>query len=157
MQVFPVEHGLQCRISQSQLAGNAKVPVTFQCLLNTQTIHCHSASRRTVTRIQHVCQHLLILLDEATTAVVAKNTEENILVVCQMCNILDEINVSMFRALARCIFSPPPHNNFSYFEVCCELSRNSIRYLRQLYQANVFSESAGVPCLSGATGPSHGR
>ena len=28
---------------------------------------------------------------------------------------LDEVYVGMFRALARCIFSPPPHNNFSYF------------------------------------------
>ena len=115
MQVFPVEHGLQCRISQSQLAGNAKVPVPFQCLLNLRTIHCNSASCRTVSRLQQVCQHLLILLDEATTAVEAKNTKENILVVCQMCNTLDEFNVSMFRALARCIFSPPPHNKFSYF------------------------------------------
>ena len=50
MQVFPVEHGLQCRISQSQLACNAKVPVPFQCFLNLQAIHCNSASSRTVSR-----------------------------------------------------------------------------------------------------------
>ena len=115
MQVFPVEHGLQCRISQSQLACNAKVPVPFQCYLNLQAIYCNSASSRTVSRLQLVCQYLLILLDEATTAVEAKNTKKNILVVCQMCNTLDEFIVCMFRALARCIFSPPPHNNFSYF------------------------------------------
>ncbi len=120
MQVFPVEHGLQCRISQSQdsqLAGNAKVRVTLQCLLNLHTINGQRVSRRTVSHIQHVCQHLLILLNEATTAVEAKNTEKNILVACQMCNILDEFSgyVSMFRALARCIFSPPPHNDFTHF------------------------------------------
>ena len=138
MQVFPVEHGLQCRISQSQLACNAKVPVPFQCLLNLQAIHCNSASSRTVSRLQLVCQYLLILLDEATTAVEAKNTKENILVVCQMCNTLDEFNVCMFRALARCIFSPPPHNNFSYFvkyavsflEIPSIGSANPIRQMR---------------------------
>ena len=74
MQVFPVEHGLQCRISQSQFACNAKVPVPFQCLLILQAIHCNSASSRTVSRLQLVCKYLLILLDEATTAVEASDS-----------------------------------------------------------------------------------
>ena len=70
MQVFPVEHGLQCRISQS----HEKFPIPFQCLLNLQAIHCNSASSRTVSRLQLVCQYLLILLDEATTAVEASDS-----------------------------------------------------------------------------------
>ncbi len=45
-----------------------------------------------------------MLLNKGTAAVVAKNTEENLLVVCQMSNRLDEVSGSMFRALARNIF-----------------------------------------------------
>ena len=105
MQLFPVEHGLQGRILQSLLAGKARVPVTLQGLLNLHTINGQRASLRTVRHIQHVFQHLLILLNTATAAVVAKNSKENILV----SNILDEFCVCMFRTLARRIFSAPGH------------------------------------------------
>jgi hypothetical protein len=115
MQLVPVEHGFQGRIPQTKLAGDAKVAVTLQDLLNLCTIHCQMSCHRFFSHIQHVCQDLLILLQEATAAVVAKNTEEDVLIVCQMCNILDEFYVGLFRALARSIFCPTPQNDFSYF------------------------------------------
>ena len=114
MQLVPVEHGFQSRIPQTQLAGNVKVLVTVQGLLNLCTIHCQSSCCRSFSHIQHLCQDLLILLQEAKAAVVAKNAEEDILIVCQMCNILDEFYVGMFRALARSVFCPTPQNYFTY-------------------------------------------
>ena len=130
MQLVPVEHGFQGRIPQSQLAGNAKVLVVLQGLLNLCTIHCQLSCHRSFSHIQHVCQDLLILLQEATAAVVAKNTEEDVLIICQMCNTLDEFYVGMFRSLARNIFCPTGTNPTKLFHVlcveCCEPFRYSI-------------------------------
>jgi hypothetical protein len=77
--------------------------------------HLTGSSRLTVTLIKHVFQHLLVLLHKPSSAVIAKNAQEHILVVGEMSHILDEINVSVLRALTRCIFRPTPHDDFTHF------------------------------------------
>ncbi len=49
--------------------------------------------------IQHVFQHLFILLDEPTAAVIAQNAKENILIVGEVSHTLDQIYMSMLRSL----------------------------------------------------------
>ncbi len=71
-------------------------------------IHLNSAS---LTLANQVLQQLFVLLQQYTAAVIAQNAKELILVVCEMHHTLDDINVSMLRTLARCVFRPPPHHN----------------------------------------------
>ena len=51
--------------------------------------------------INHVFQHLFVLLDQPSAAVIAQNAKENILVVGEVRNTLDQINMSMLRPLAK--------------------------------------------------------
>ncbi len=50
--------------------------------------------------IEHIFQHLFILLDTPSAAVIAQNAKEYILVVGEVSNTLDQIDMSMLRPLA---------------------------------------------------------
>ncbi len=65
--------------------------------------------------IEQVFQHLFILLNKSTAAVIAQNAEENILVVGEVCHTLDQIDMRMLRSLTRCVFGPTPQNDFTHF------------------------------------------
>ena len=93
------EHGLQSRVSHSQLAGNAEVPVTGQSLFNLFLIHSQCPVI-TSFFIQHVFEHLFILLDKPSAAMISENAKKYILVVGEVSNTLDQINMSMLRPLA---------------------------------------------------------
>jgi hypothetical protein len=54
--------------------------------------------------IKHVFQHLFVLLDKPTAAVIVQNAKENILNVGEVCHTLDQIDMRMLRSLTRCVF-----------------------------------------------------
>ncbi len=116
MQICPVHHGSKRGIQHTQFAGNAENSVTSQGLFHSSSIQSYCAS---LTRPNHVFQHLFVLLQQPTAAVIAQNTKEHVLVVCEMLHTLDDIDVRMLRALAlklaRCIFRPSPHDNLALF------------------------------------------
>ena len=95
------EHGLQSRVSHSQLAGNAEVPVTGQSLFNLSSFLIHSQCPViTSIVIEHVFEHLFILLDKPSAAMISENAKKYILVVGEVSNTLDQIDMSMLRPLA---------------------------------------------------------
>jgi hypothetical protein len=51
-----------------------------------------------LTRPNHVFQHLFVLLQQPTAAVIAQNAKEHVLVVFEMRHTLDDIDVRMLRA-----------------------------------------------------------
>jgi alpha-D-ribose 1-methylphosphonate 5-triphosphate synthase subunit PhnL len=59
-------------------------------------LFCHAPrqlSRINVTGVEHVFQHLLILLDKPTAALIAQNAKENILIVGEVIHTLDQIKI----------------------------------------------------------------
>jgi hypothetical protein len=114
MQICPVHHGSKRGMPHTQFAGNAEISVTSQGLFHSSSIQLYCAS---LTRPNHVFQHLFVLLQTPTAAVIAQNAKEHVFVVCEMSHTLDDINVTvcMLRPLARCVFRPPPHYNLTNF------------------------------------------
>jgi hypothetical protein len=112
MQICPVHHGSKRGKPHTQFAGNAEISVTSQGLFHSSSIQMYCTS---LTRPNHVFQHLFVLLQQPTAAVIAQNAKEDVFVVCEMRHTLDDIYVSMLRALARCIFRPSPHDNLAHF------------------------------------------
>jgi hypothetical protein len=98
MQICPVHHGSKRGIPHTEFAGNAEISVTSQGLFHSSSIQLYCAS---LTRPNHVFQHLFVLLQQPTAAVIAQNANEHALVVCEMRHTLDDIDVRMLRALAR--------------------------------------------------------
>jgi len=89
--------------------------------------HLTGTRRLTVTLIKHVFQHLLVLLHKPSSAVIAKYAQEHILVVGEMSHILDEINVSVLRALARCATPGEQHLGWIIGELCwTSVSKNCL-------------------------------
>ncbi len=112
MQIFLVCHGQQRRILHTQFTGNTEISVTSQGPFHSSLIHLNCMS---LTLANQVFQQLVILLQQSTAAVIAQNAKEHILVVCEMCHTLDDINMHMLRTLARCVFRPPPHHYLAHF------------------------------------------
>ncbi len=112
MQICPVHHGSKRGIPHTEFAGNAEISVTSQGLFHSSSIQLYCAS---LTRPNHVFQHLFVLLQQPTAAVIAQNANEHALVVCEMRHTLDDIDVRMLRALARWIFRPTLHYNLAHF------------------------------------------
>jgi hypothetical protein len=112
MQICPVHHGSKTGIPHTQFAGNAGISVTSQGLFHSSSIQLYCAS---LTLPNYVFQHLFVLLQKPTAAVIAQNAKEHVLVVCEMSHTLDDINVCMLRPLARCVFRPPPYYNLTNF------------------------------------------
>ncbi len=83
MQVLAIQHGLQGRVAHSQLARNAEFPVTVQRLFYLGLIQGQWSSFCNLV-IYQIFQHLLILSDQSTAAVIAQNAKENILIVGEM-------------------------------------------------------------------------
>ncbi len=110
MQICPVHHNSKRGIQHTQFAGNAEISVTSQGLFHSIQLYCAS-----LTRPNHVFQHLFVLLQQPTAAVIAQNAKEHVLVVCEMRHTLDYIDVRMRRPLARCVFRPSPHDNLAHF------------------------------------------
>ncbi len=108
MQICPVHHGSKRGIPHTQFAGNAEISVLF----HSSSIQLYCAS---LTRSNHVFQHLFVLLQQPMAAVIAQNAKEHVLVVCEMRHTLDDIDVRMLRPLARCVFRPSPHDNLAHF------------------------------------------
>ncbi len=54
--------------------------------------------------IEHVFQHLFILLDKPLAAVIAQNAKEKFLIVGKVGNTLDQIDMSMLRPLTCSVF-----------------------------------------------------
>ncbi len=106
MQICPIHHGSKRGILHTQFAGNAEISVTSQGLFHSSSIRLYCAS---LTRPNHVFQHLFVLLQQPTAAVIVQNATEHVLVVCEMRHTLDDIDVRMLRALARCVYSDHPH------------------------------------------------
>jgi hypothetical protein len=75
MQVFTVEHGLETRVVNSQLTSNAEGMVTFQSLIYLGLIQ-FQRSGFNIIDIQHIFQHLLVLLEKSTVAVIAQNAKK---------------------------------------------------------------------------------
>ena len=111
MQIFPVDHCPQRRISHSQFARNTEIPVPCQGLFHSILFHLNVARP---TWANHVLQQLFVLLQQSTAAVIAQYAKEHVLVVCEMRDTLDDIDVSMLWTLARCVFRPPPHHYFAH-------------------------------------------
>jgi hypothetical protein len=112
MQIFPIHHGQQRRIVHTQFAENAKIFVTIQGLCHSSSIQLKFAS---LTLPNHVFQQLFILLQQATAAMIAQNAKKNVLLICEMCQTLENIDVCMLRPLAGCVFRPPSHYNLAHF------------------------------------------
>jgi hypothetical protein len=129
MQILQVHHGTQRRIAHALFAENAEISVTSQGLVYLSSIQLYCTS---LTRTNHVFQHLFVLLQQATAAVIAQNAKEDVLVVSEMLHTLDDIDVRMLRPLARCVFRPPPHYYLAHFV------QNAVRLFK-------------VPALSPAT------
>ena len=98
MQVRTVEHGLQCRVADTQFTRNAEVPITVQSLFYLGLIH-FQRSRLRIICTNHIFQHMCVLLDQDATAVIAKNAKENFLIVGQMGHTLYQIDERMLRSL----------------------------------------------------------
>ena len=92
MQIFPIDHCPQRRISHSQFARNTEIPVSSQGLFHLSLLHLNVAR---LTRANHVLQQLFVLLQQSTAAVIAQYAKEHVLVVCEMRHTLDDIDVSM--------------------------------------------------------------
>ena len=98
MQVRTVDHGLQCRVADTQFTRNAEVPVTVQSLFYHGLIQFHRSSI-TVVCIKHIFQHLFVLLDKTATAVIAQNAKKNFLIIGQVSHTLYQVDVGMLRSL----------------------------------------------------------
>ena len=100
MQVRTVDHGLQCRVADTQFTRNAdsEVPITVQSLFYLGLIQFHR-SRITVVCIKHIFQHLFVLLDKTATAVIAQNAKKNFLIIGQVSHTLYQVDVGMLRSL----------------------------------------------------------
>ncbi len=83
------------RDTAHQFAGNAEISVTSQGLFHSSSIQLYCVS---LTRPNHVFQHLFVLLQQPTAAVIAQNAKEHVLVVFEMRHTLDDIDVRMLRA-----------------------------------------------------------
>jgi hypothetical protein len=59
-----------------------------------------------IIAINHILEHLFILLDQPTAAVIAQNKEENILIVGEMGYTFDFINLNM-SMLMKCFLTNP--------------------------------------------------
>ncbi len=106
MQISPVHHGQQRRKAHTQFAGNAEISVTSQGLVHSSSIQLSCASLQVILT-NHVFQHLFVLLQHPTAAVIAQNVKEQVLVVCEMHHTLDDIDVRMLRLLTRCVEDHP--------------------------------------------------
>ena len=84
MQVLTVQHGLQSKVANSQFARYAEIPVAVERLFYLGLIQGQWSSFYILV-INQIFQHLRILLDKSTAAVIAQNSKENILVVGEMC------------------------------------------------------------------------
>ena len=96
----------QSRIAYPQLTRNAEVPVSLQCLFYFGLIHVNQAGFRIVN---HILQHLFVLLDQPMAAVIAQNAKEkleNILIAGEVGHTPDQIDMRMLRALTRSVFRP---------------------------------------------------
>ena len=111
VQVLVVQHGLQCRVAYPQFTRNAEVSVSVQCLFYFGLVHGNWAR---FCIVKYVFQHLFILLDQPTAAMIAQNAQENIFIVGKMGHSLDQIDMRMFRALTRSVFRPTPHDNLPH-------------------------------------------
>jgi hypothetical protein len=98
MQICLVHHGQQRRIKHTQFTGNAEISVTSQGLFHSSSIQLYCMS---LTRPNHVFQHLFVLLQKPTAAEIAQNAKEHVLDVCEMRHTLYDIDVLMLRPLAR--------------------------------------------------------
>jgi hypothetical protein len=112
MQICPVHHSPKRGMQHTKFARNAEISVTSQGLFHSSSIQLYCAS---LTRPNHVFQHLFVLLQKLTATVIAQNAKEHVFVVCEMSHTLDDINVCMLRPLARCVFRPSPHDNLTHF------------------------------------------
>ena len=104
-----VQYGPQSWVVNPQLTRNAEISVAGQGLFHFFLVHFHRAGPSTGI-IDHILQHLFILLDQPTAAVIAQNAKENILVVGEVGHTLDQIDMRMLRSLTRSVFRPTPHD-----------------------------------------------
>ncbi len=93
-----VEHGPESWVAHAQFACNTEISVPIQNRSNLVLIQGNLFGPSTL--VNHVFQHLLILLYKTTYAVIAKNAQEHILVVGEVRHSLNEINVNVLRTLA---------------------------------------------------------
>jgi hypothetical protein len=100
-----VKHCSESWVAHAQFACYTEVSIPIQDRSNLVLIQDYFLAPSTL--VNHVFQHLLVLLYKTTSVVIAKNAQEHILAVDEMRHILDEINVSMLRILAWCVFRPP--------------------------------------------------
>ncbi len=99
MQICPVHHGSKRGIQHTQFAGNAEISVTSQGLFHSSLIQLYRASLTRPNGPNHVFQHLFVLLQKPTSAVIAQNAKELVFVVSEM-SIIFFFLASVFHILA---------------------------------------------------------
>ncbi len=110
MQICPVHHGSKRGILHTQFAaGNTEISVTSQGLFHSSLIQLYCAS---LTRPNYVFQHLFVLLQKPTAAVIAQNAKEHVFVVCEMSHTL-MISMCACSGPWQDVFSDHPHITIS--------------------------------------------
>jgi hypothetical protein len=71
-----------------------------------------------------VCPQFQQVLELTLTDMVSQNGHEYILIVCAVCNLLDEVNMTVFRSLGAEILGPAEQDKFPY------LVQNTVRLLK---------------------------
>ncbi len=107
MQICLVHHGSKRGILHTQFAGNAEISVTSQCLFHSSSIQLYCVS---LIRPNHVFQHLFVLLQQPTAALIAR-MQRNTSLLFVRCTTL--LMMSMCACSGPCVFSDQPHRTIS--------------------------------------------